>query len=458
VEAVTFGKEHHFEPGRFRLAWLRGLLPLVPWRPTEQFYPEEALLAFWITRRDPVTGRYLNLDEWSGTVALDRHGCAFPEKGRQVFWSDPMRAAGEARGVSGPATLPRAPAGYRYIGGYAVWRNFPRRDPRFRLLFYGKGGRRMAEFLVQNPAATDVPPWRPEPVPATRQVGDLAVTLQRTSGEMRRYGDEEPPRYHFRSRFTFVQGGRPTRDWEALECRFGDATGNDARVGNPGHAPTRLPLCRFEPAWQLRAKVARTPRADFGAHERWSVRDLDLPAAGAARRLEEAAIVQGVSLRLLAVSGPGSTTYDFRQLRSPSFGGSRDVGDALTSLGPGQGRGFEDSSHLPKGSTGTNPLDAPARRDRRLVTFASDRWPHIALDVFGLEADQWITARATDERGRTTAGRFTANEWSEGWVVQFIQLPVARDAGRLNLTFAVQRPREVVFTFRPPRPAAAPAP
>src|SRR5438552_361720 len=65
LEAVTYGTQHHFEPGFLHLASLRQRLPFLPWAPGfDQTTPQDALL-FWMTRRPAAGGRNMGFEWWT---------------------------------------------------------------------------------------------------------------------------------------------------------------------------------------------------------------------------------------------------------------------------------------------------------------------------------------------------------------------------------------------------------
>src|SRR5262249_13317470 len=106
LEAVTYGKQHHFESGPFRLAWLRRLFPwlarlISP--SADNTTPRDALVV-WFTRRD-ATGRSLTFTPLSHAIALDEHGCRFEISPLS------MSAAGTSGSTQGPLNAMNIPAG-----------------------------------------------------------------------------------------------------------------------------------------------------------------------------------------------------------------------------------------------------------------------------------------------------------------------------------------------------------
>jgi hypothetical protein len=69
LEKVTHGRRHSFERGPFRTAWLRGLLPFLPFKSSFAISSSSSQdsLVLWLSRRDPQTGAELDCD-WLATA------------------------------------------------------------------------------------------------------------------------------------------------------------------------------------------------------------------------------------------------------------------------------------------------------------------------------------------------------------------------------------------------------
>src|SRR5438045_7053046 len=78
LEKITHGGRHSFERGPFRTAWLRGLLPFLPFKSSYSItWASKDSLVLWLSRRDPQTGADLDWDWLATAMAEDEHGCRF---------------------------------------------------------------------------------------------------------------------------------------------------------------------------------------------------------------------------------------------------------------------------------------------------------------------------------------------------------------------------------------------
>jgi hypothetical protein len=212
---------------------------------------------------------------------------------------------------------------------------FPRRARQFRLRFYSKDANTRlllrGEMKIPNPASRKYPVWQPDPLPVARTNGDLAITLTHLLVGTRMYSldpaatNEEP---WGQARFTFAEGGKPTRDWAVDNIEFSDATGNRALPrswGNRQHKPDqdifdfRVPLWPSELAWKLSVRLLRKSRPVFVPGETWSITNLALPALNSTTVLNLRTNLSGVGLELQ------SLVDETRMLRAGTRSNSRQV-------------------------------------------------------------------------------------------------------------------------------------
>jgi hypothetical protein len=115
---------------------------------------------------------------------------------------------------------------------------FPWRTSSFKLRVYRKGSdsgsdpERCAEFTIPNPRAGHHPRWRPEPIPATRTNGSLAVTLDTWQPVTRlpaagNAGHDRGEFWH-QAKLRVRENGRLTEHWYLAQGIWQDATGNRA--------------------------------------------------------------------------------------------------------------------------------------------------------------------------------------------------------------------------------------
>ena len=113
---------------------------------------------------------------------------------------------------------------------------FPRRQGKFivRAQEQGNSGQEMSDqkFVVSNPARKSFPAWTAEPLPATKEDGDLSVTLTKlTTGAhlaITRIQDdpEDPANKGAEAVFRVERNGKPVSNWEPVSVETSDATGN----------------------------------------------------------------------------------------------------------------------------------------------------------------------------------------------------------------------------------------
>jgi hypothetical protein len=277
VEAVTYGGEHRFSWGNR----LQRLLVKAPPGPWERFAGDVIShdtspnsLVLWL-------GVPLSAARWRITTR-DAEGRRYAD----VWGSSSWR--------SGDNTI------YPW-----VVEAFPRREPvvRFRVEARIADGepdeewRQLAEFTVANPDPGPHPVWTPEPLPQTRQAGDLAVTL----AELVRSEEGETD-----GTLRITAGGRPA-SWTARAIEATDATGSRFPLFTPGEdAPGILRLWgslgSVDEAYRLRVELVRT--SGYSAQELWTLRGVELPEPGLNTPSRTLMTPGGVTIEFLGIVTP----------------------------------------------------------------------------------------------------------------------------------------------------------
>ncbi len=285
---------------------------------------------------------------------------------------------------------------------------FPRRGKQLRLSFRevradGSAGKALAEFSLPNPRPGPHQVWTPEPLPATRTAGDLAVTLTdfRTG-----LADEHLPDFAQKgvrttvSQFTVLAGGRAEHAWRPRAVEVFDATGNHweppliEESTKTDRQQTTLTfvgsLWPGESAWKLRVEFSRV--ADFSSEELWTLAHVQVPPPTEVSELKTSYEVNGTIGEMVAIGG---TNAELPGIFKPS---------------------------TTKGQVNLAVrCDARAQQKRlTLVRVLDDRDRAVV-----------VTERFPDEAYRT-----------------FV-LKVPADSRELNFTFAVHRSRFVDFVARP---------
>ena len=308
--------------------------------------------------------------------------------------------------------------------------------------------RRVQEWVAAGEEAV----LRPEPLPATKQAGDLAVTLTALKPAREDPTGEHPYALEggnlgasWRGRLDtdgqrgpgveavleLKQAGTPTDEWTLTQATVADAKGHavtdaarqqqwaqDGRqfvwLEGPLGASVWCVTLGFQPS------VSYT---GFASHESWTVKDLPIPGPTApVLAVGRAADVQGVSLELLGLVPPGRATYT---------DGVLTAFEAVPYEG-GNGLSWATESHPQRAIVQTSSLSAVVR---------AGNWT----------PDKCLSVRGVDDRGRAFEQSGSASGAAgEGIMLSVMGLKVPPDAKTLDLTFTVQKVRTVEFIVRPP--------
>jgi hypothetical protein len=387
LEAVTYGKEHHYAQ---ESGWRRLLEPIIPGlKPSVDalvgpvISPNARTLVFWTRRRSARPGVPITALAFRRRVyAFDEHGC-LSETGwgcSSVDLGWPPTEVVEAW------ALPAFPRRSRTVGLRII-----ARDPNGQWVPW-------AEFCTSNPTPGPHPTWTAQPLPLIERAGNLTVTLTGLTTGIQREGTLAPATGNeeawSRATFRLTQGGRPTIIWTPAGITLSDPTGNiwsprDTAGGHTGGEETFSFLGNLWPdetAWKLRVRLART--AAFHPNELWVVRGLAVPGLRQSVRLTQTAERQGAELGLWSISG--------------AIRGQR-AGD-----------------------------------DPSLVVRMSPVSDNLMLTLL----------RATDDRGRDVTPPFSTYLGGDRFSFSLFGAAFSK---RVNLTFAVQKPRFVEFLARPAR-------
>jgi hypothetical protein len=214
---------------------------------------------------------------------------------------------------------------------YGWWSNpeqmqfgvIPRRDPVIAVNFFYHsptgGVTRCGTLPFANPLYGNFPQWRPEPVPATRRAGDVAMTLEKVStghdqNSSVRADSNDRVSHEFGT--NRVDGQNSTvcfirlqslidsnQVWCVAGEEVSDATGNKARNTSLGWGSFEEGYFSFEPglwpsesAWKLRCEIKRVRGFDSG--DTFVFRDIPFGSLGATNVISCATNFSGVSVIL----------------------------------------------------------------------------------------------------------------------------------------------------------------
>ena len=214
---------------------------------------------------------------------------------------------------------------------YGWWSNpeqmqfgvIPRRDPVIAVNFFYHaptgGVSRCGSLPFANPLYGAFPQWQPEPLPATRRAGDVAVTLEKVStGHDQNSSVRADSNGHVIHEFgtnrvdgqnrtvCFIQF-QPLTNTNQVWCvaaeEVSDATGNKARNTSFGWGSIEEGYFSFEPglwpnesAWKLRCEIKRARGFDPG--ETFVFRDIPFGSLGATNQIRCATNFSGVTVTL----------------------------------------------------------------------------------------------------------------------------------------------------------------
>lgn len=292
---------------------------------------------------------------------------------------------------------------------------FPRRDPLIAVNFFYHsptgGVTRCGSLPFSNPRPGKFAQWRPEPLPATRTVGDVAATLEKLStghDQNRGYASDKgggkvvefstSPK-DGRNETVCAIRFRPLKNtnevWVVANEEVSDATGNKAKNTSLGWGSYEEGYLTFEPglwpsetAWKLRCEIKRAE--GFIPGETFTFRDVPLG------RLEETNRIAWTT----------------------NFGGVRVTLDHILRRPP-------------------NTNDSWSSTELSEAQFAT------AGVSDGLHLD--LLSARTDDGTKLNSGSWSS---SGGWrSYTFRNIPL--EARTVDFTFAVQRGQWVEFTVKP---------
>lgn len=425
LEDVTFGKRHEFQ---FERELQSGTLfsgPSLQIDVASTSTPDDAIM-LWFSRHDAVTGEALDFEWWSHCIALDEHGCAIEDEkpGRDIYYLD-----GGHSGMSGAhRPFNPTPSGRRCekIIVRSSLKPFRHKAKTFKLQVFDAIGTKVAEFDVPNPnpARGSYPVWKPEPLPITKKQGDLEVTLTGLAAFEEEYRSSEGPRQRIRlqPQLRIVEDGKPVNQWLFYGPEIEDALGNTSDSSD-------CRSCLKETAWKLKFKLFVTDPAMIEPSEQWTVSDLKLLAANKSQMLNKSKTIDGVTVELLAIGGPGRSSYTGliaqHQKHAQNDTSTITYGKFKAPL----------SIHFNPGSgLNTTSIDCPL--------------PHVIARLGRSNQDQRVTMQITDYQQRPVKSR-TRN--IRGVRIWFL-FDLAKETKSFNVHFVVQRARKFEFLVKPPEP------
>jgi len=391
VVAVTFGTNHTFSASSRWRGWLRGVTPnrwrkfITPPQPTKTASTPKDCAVIWLRCFDPRTGTFRSLGGWDWRI-LDQHGCAFPV-------ADWVR--------SGPTNNALA---------WVVAETYPRRQPTFELS--GRLKEEAVSLKIQNPNPVRPVEWRPDPLPASRRIGEVEMSLTKFDGMFR-----SNIVLSFRPRFEFSQSGQIRSNAYRVDALLMDATGNRARQ-----------LCPFEPAWKIAATIFPSAFADFPEERIIHLGKVRTPHAGEAMTLELTEATRTLGVFYVGFTGRGQFI-----LSNSVWAASKPVGT---------------NQYLDWGSSGNSSDFRRGYWQREMRVYRPTLW----LVSSNAPALENYLARVRDAKGHIYPDRNASMKSSVEERIYFRNcfFALPDDAGEIELELFPFQPARVEFLVTPP--------
>lgn len=413
IEGVTWGKTHRLDfeyspagPWEF---WDRRRMPITHGHGIDQ-------LTVWMTCHDAKSGRSLDFDWWSGSVAIDTHGDEIPDDNPQLWQMG-------SRGTSGGGGSRPFRADRTSYNTWLVFSSFPSfrtNQGRFKLQLKNLAGDVATTIELTHPSPPAVQTWPAEELPATKVSGDVAVTLKnlRANFHWNTSNGVKKKWWYYSPEATVSVDGQLAGDWYASLLEVTDPLGNQQNYGQS--------LSIREPTWRVRLAACRAQTSKFSAAETWTLADLPLPDKDTAPPRSDSMTIDGVTVTLVALAGSGKTSYS---IATPSLAA---YGNFSSSSG---GSAFGSSTKIESkrnGSTATSTVEA--------------NWPHLTFDSTGLTPLHRLYVLAKDDQGRNVETQPTYHYST----LQSYFFKTEPDAKSLTLSIIVHKGREFEFFIKPP--------
>ncbi len=414
VEAVTWGKTHRldfeYSPSGPWGFWDRRRQPITHGLGVDH-------LTVWMTCHDARTGRSLDFDWWSGSVAIDAHGDEIPDDNPQLWQLGP-RGSSSGGGGSRPFHADRT--GYDTWLVFSSFPSFRTEQGRFKLHLKNLAGDVATTIELTHPSPPAVQTWQAEELPATKVSGDVAVTLKSLHANFNWNTNNGVKKkwWYYSPEATVSENGQLAGDWYVSLLEAADPLGNQQNYGQS--------LSIREPAWKVRLAACRAQTSKFSAAETWTLTDLQLPEMDTAPPRSDSQTIDGVTVTLVALAGPGKTSYS---ITTASLSG---YGNFTSSSG---GSAFDSSTKIESKRNGSNTTST-----------VEANWPHLTLEATGLTALHRLYLLAKDDQDRSVE---TQQSYLHGGLQSFF-FKTEPDAKSLTLSIIVHKGREFEFFIKPP--------
>lgn len=413
IEAVTWGRNHRLDfeysssdPWEF---WNHRRMPITHGVGQDQ-------LMVWMSCHDARSGRPLDFDWWSGSFVVDSLGEEIPDR-------DPQHRQMGRRGSSFSGGSRPFRAERSHYDTWLVSSSFPafRTDQgRFKLNVKNLASEVVASIELTHPSPPVAQSWQAEESPTTKTNGDVSVTLQclRANSHWGTNNGLRRQWWHYYPEAKVSKQGQPATDQFVNLLEITDSLGNHQYGGEP--------LSLREPAWKVRVGAFQSQTSEFSAAETWTLLDLPLVEKDKATTRSDARTIGGVTVTLVAMAGPGKTSY------------------SIASAGLSRYGNFSSSSGS---SAFGSPAKLECKRNGSIATSTVEaNWPHLTLETSGLTPLHRMYLKAKDDQGREVQTQ-QSHHYAE---LQSFFFKTEPDAKSLTLSIIVHKGLEFEFFVKPP--------
>ena len=390
-------------------------------------------LVFFVSRQDPETKEFLDVDAWSHCKLTDAFGDQIQDDHPQrfIYSTRSSRSEGRDRGPFPPlpANDPSMPRDERRI--ILGIRLQPRRLPANPTLdFFDTSGNKVASLPFTSPLTPPSMEWPPQTLPVTlkRDAVSLIVKEAHLKAHKRNPNDsKDDPRWRLECRTELQENGKPAMHWSHGIQSVSDVFGNEVSSSN-------VTLSRHEAAWRVRFQATRRVEAEFSADERLTISGIRILKGNTFDT--DLIALQGESAELVPVASAGIGNQEFHV--ADVYGLNRD-----------------------HSTGGTVPFTTDDRKYARyqlrwrntggfqgeLLSLETEA-PCLILKDAGLPQGTQVLVRTRDSQGNeihSTIQKF----YDFAYLVFFDAKP---DVGELTCDFLLQTPAEFELFIRPPEP------
>lgn len=409
ARAVTVGKNHAVQ---FRLPMQEQLQRWALAR-TIQHTSADNRMAIWLTRVN-AKGQALDLEwfhkaEIAITDDLTIHADHF-----HLDHMKTMSSGGSGTGRDGFSDSKSLAASSQVHSIACARCDFPLLRPRegtFRLKVYDGSRNVVAELDIPYPKLPIEPDddWELDPLPVSRNDGNLKVTLKRV--EFRRSHEQDELRVQ--PILEFLHDDQPSTTWYSSGM-LTDPLGNSAYIW-------RTDLSTMEPIWKLDLTLSQNPKGRFVPEERGKLPAITIPADGQVTYQSIKQIINGVAIDVIGVIGKGPQKFTLPLTNTTIKTGEYKAGESSTGM---------------SWSNSSNKVEITLYSGHPCVITSNSGQGHN------------VAMLATDQDGES----LSTTGWSSGHHMLFWHFEPKQTSKSVTVEFIVEKQRHVQFFIAPPKP------